>query len=499
MNKLMKNGLVPLLVICLFTGACSSNSKEQKAIKAIRTAMVDQQVNDAEFVSALALVQKAGIVTINDAGVRTPIHNEEELALYFVGKGISEPAAVLKKYVKNTVPLERLVVMLENSMSMQGYFKSGTSTFTRPIIALYNGVTKDVSIETAYIGENAKHAQVLTAVAKDTFDSNLANGKILVGQSSPLDQIFATAIAMAADNVQTVSCVITDGIISGTSQETRKDPEFTLKHLPLIEQRIRDAVSSEEKVGFLVYRFDGEFTGDYYDYHNKTHKLKDATRPFFIFLFGSADHLTEFAQKVEKEPNFRFTDRLASYEAGGYQTLTKGQLIPLPPSSNPEKVRFVPASNSVMIPTQIQTPVNLRLMMSVRDLPAFVNDEQYLQSNLVFQYKDAASGIMLPAEGFLQGLHAENPALGTYILDLQVSPDLAKKFGPKMEISISLGGILDDWYLEKSCADDTVAGGNDEDTFCLDALVRAMLMGKGIMPDNLKAAIDIPVNIVRNN
>ena len=494
MKKLMMNGLVPLLVIGLFAVACTSGSKEQKALKAIRTAMVDQQVNDAEFASALALVQKAGIVTINDAGVRTPIHNEEELALYFVGRGITEPAAVLKKYVKNTVPLERLVVMLENSMSMQGYFKSGTSTFTRPIIALYNGVLKDVSIETAYIGENAKHEQVLTSVEKNKFDSNLATGKVLVGHSSPLDQIFVTAIGMAADNVPTVSCVITDGIISGTSQETRKDPEFTLKHLPLIEQRIREAVSSEDKVDFLVYRFDGEFTGDYYDYHNKAHKLKDATRPFFIFLFGSADHLTEFAQKVENEPNFRFTDRLASYEAGGYQTLTKGQLMA---AQNTEKVSIVPAQNSVVIPARIMAPVNFRLRMSVRDLPAFVNDERFLQSNLTFQYKDASSGIPLPAEGFLQGLHADNPALGTYILDLQVSPDLASKFGQNMEINISLGGILDDWYLAKSCADDTVAGGNDEDTFCLDALVRAMLMGKGIMPDNLKTAIDIPVKIVK--
>lgn len=495
MKKLVMNGLVPLLVICVFTAACSSRSKEQKALKAIRTAMVDQQVNDAEFASALAFVQKAGTVTVNDAGVRTPIHNEEELALYFIGRGITEPAAMLKKYVKNTIPLERLVVMLENSMSMQGYFKSGTSTFTRPVIALYNGVTKEVSIETAYIGENAKHTEAeLTAVEKDKFDSNLATGKVLVGHSSPLDQIFVKAIAMAADNVPTISCVITDGIISGTSQETKKDPEFTLKHLPLIEQRIRDAVSSEEKVGFLVYRFDGEFTGDYYDYHNKTHKLKEATRPFFIFLFGSADHLTEFAQKVEKEPNFRFTDRLASYEAGGYQTLTKGQLMA---SQNTEKVSIVPAQNSVIIPTRIMAPVNFRLKMSVRNLPAFVNDEHYLQSNLSFQYKDASSGIPLPAEGFLQGLHEENPALGTYILDLQVSPDLAAKFGQNMEISISLGGILDDWYLNKSCADDTVAGGNDEDTFCLDALVRAMLMGKGIMPDNLKAAIEIPVKIVK--
>lgn len=494
MKKLMKNGLVPLLVICLFTGACSSNSKEQKAIKAIRTAMVDQQVNDAEFASALALVQKAGIVTINDAGVRTPIHNEEELAMYFVGRGITEPAAAIRKYVKNTVPLERLVVMLENSMSMQGYFKSGTSMFTRPIIALYNGVSRDVSIETAYIGENAKYAQVLTAVDKNTFDSSLANGKILVGKSSPLDQIFATAIAMAAESVPTISCVITDGIISGTSQETKKDPEFTLKHLPLIEQRIRDAVSSQEKVDFLVYRFDGEFTGDYYDYHNKTHRLKDATRPFFIFLFGSADHLTDFAQLVEKEPNFRFTDRLASYEAGGYKTLTKGQLMG---AQNTEKVNIVPAQNSVIIPSRILAPVNFRLRMSVRDLPAFVNDERYLQSNLTFQYKDPASGIPLPADGFLQGLHADNPALGTYILDLQVSPELAAKFGQNMDINISLGGILDDWYLSKSCGDDTVAGGNDEDTFCLDALIRSMLLGKEIRPDNLNAAIDIPVKIVK--
>ena len=72
----MTVGIVPLILLCILTSACSSKSKETKAVKAIRTAMVDQQVNDAEFASSLALVKKAGIVTMNDAGVQTPIRNQ---------------------------------------------------------------------------------------------------------------------------------------------------------------------------------------------------------------------------------------------------------------------------------------------------------------------------------------------------------------------------------------------------------------------------------------
>ena len=458
--------------------------------------MVDQQVNDAEFASSLALVKKAGIVTMNDAGVQTPIRTDEDLALYLIGKGITSPAARLGDFIKKTVPLKAMKVLLENSSSMQGYFKSGTSAFTQPVISLYNGVVpKEVSISTAYIGENAQHKAVATWVDKGKFDSDLANGRVMVGQSSPLDQIFVEAIGMASDSVPTISCVITDGIISGTNQEIAKDPAFTIKNLPLIKQRIREAVSRQESVDFLVYRFDADFKGTYFDYRNGKHNLDRVKRPFFVFLFGSADHLTDFAKKVENEPDFGFTDRLASYEAGGYQTLTKGQLLP---SQNAVKVKIVPAQNSVIIPVRpLAAPVNFRLKFGVRDLPAFVNDEQFLQSKLTFQYKDPATGILLPAAGFLQGVHVDNPALGTYMLDLQVSPDLAAKFGNTMDIHVFLGGILDDWYIQKTCSDDTVSGGNDQSTFCLEALIGAMLMGKGIQPDNLKEAIDIPVKIVK--
>lgn len=495
MKKLMTVGIVPLLLLCTFTSSCSSKSKETKAIKAIRTAMVDQQVNDAEFASSLALVKKAGIVTMNDAGEQTPIRTDEDLALYLIGKGITGPAIRLGDFIKQTEPLEALKVLLENSSSMQGYFRSGTSSFTRPVISLYNGVLRGVSISTAYIGENAQHKAVATWVDKNKFDSDLANGRVMVGQSSPLDQIFVEAIGMASDSMPTISCVVTDGIISGTNQEIARDREFTRKNLPLIEQRIRDAVSSQENVDFLVYRFDADFNGTYFDYQNGRHNLINATRPFFVFLFGNADHLTTFAQKVEAEPNFKFTDRLASYEAGGYQTQAKGQLLP---SQNAVKVNIVPAQNSVIIPAnRLAAPVNFRLKFSVRDLPAFVNNEQFLQSNLTFQYKDPATGILLPAEGFLQGIHVDNPALGTYMLDLQVSPDLAAKFGNTMDIQVFLGGILDDWYTRKTSSDDTASGGDDQDTFCLDALIGAMLMGKGIQPNNLKEAIDIPVRILK--
>lgn len=495
MKKLMTVGIVPLFLLCILTSACSSRSKETKAVKAIRTAMVDQQVNDVEFASSLALVKKAGIVTMNDAGVQTPIRTDEDLALYLIGKGITGPATRIGDFIKKTVPLKAMKVLLENSSSMQGYFKSGTSAFTRPVISLYNGVPKDVIISTAYIGENAQHKAVATWVDKNKFDSDLANGRVMVGQSSPLDQIFVEAIGMASDSEPTISCVVTDGIISGTNQEIARDRDFTKKNLPLIEQRIRDAVSSQENVDFLVYRFDADFKGTYFDYQNGRHNLSDATRPFFVFLFGNADHLTEFAKKVEAEPYFKFTDRLASYEAGGYQTLTKGQLLP---SQNAVKVNIVPAQNSVIIPAkQLVAPVNFRLKFSVRDLPAFVNDEQFLQSNLAFQYKDPSTGILLPAVGFLQGVHVDNPTLGTYLLDLQVSPDLAAKFGNSMDIQVFLGGILDDWYIRKTSSNDTVSGGDDQNTFCLEALIGAMLMGKDIQPNNLKEAIDIPVKIVK--
>lgn len=502
MKKLMTVGLVPLFLLCVFAGACSSNSEEQKAIKAIRTAMVDQQVNDSEFNSSFSLVQKAGSITLNDAGGQTVIRSDEDLAMYFIGKGILGPATRIKDFIKVTVPLQQMMVLLENSSSMQGYFKSGTASFTRPVIALYNGVPQGVTIKTAYIGEKTQYVggkpqseAVPTWTDKGNFDSDLANGRVMIGQSSPLDQIFVKAIEMAADSVPTLSCVITDGLISGTNQEISKDREFTKKNLPLIEQRIRDAVSSRSAVDFLVYRFEADFKGTYYDYQNGRHPLNGTTRPFFVFLFGSADYLAGFAQKVEAESNFKFTDRLASYEAGGYQTLAKGQLLP---SQNTEKVKIVPAQNSIIIPAQrLMAPVNFRLKISVRELPAFVNDGPFLESNLAFQYKDPSTGVLLPAEGFLQGIREDNPALGTYVIDLQISPELASKFGSSMEVQVSLGGILDDWYLQKSCSDDVVSGGNDQDTFCLDALVGSMLKGKNIQPDNLKEAISIPIRIIK--
>ena len=55
----------------------------------------------------------------------------------------------------------------------------------------------------------------------------------------------------------------------------------------------------EKDIGFLILFFNSKFTGRYYKYTNESVWLKDADRPYYVWVIGKMDVLKEFIEKYE--------------------------------------------------------------------------------------------------------------------------------------------------------------------------------------------------------
>lgn len=183
---------------------------------------------------------------------------------------------------------------------MTGYTGSGNPSFTAPIIALFNGIDKNTEVVTGYVHDKGNDQCEYQIVETGDFQKDLANGKIQTATSSPIDQILGLIAENANDS--TVTALITDGIVSGTNQEilsTLPARDWTIKNIPLIEQRVRTAASlmKEKDQDFILMRFETEFKGDYYNYKNLRENFKtNIVRPYFIILIGRRNHLAEMSE-----------------------------------------------------------------------------------------------------------------------------------------------------------------------------------------------------------
>ena len=454
----------------------------------LRNFSADKEITEAEYTSLKGFLQRTR-EGFDVAGKH--IASEGDLISYLHSQGITSSAKAL--LVLPDVSFDTFNVYLENSASMKGYSNAGNPNFTAPVIALFNTGDPETRIVTGYAGASDSGEAALFPVTRSRFESNLANGDIAVSVSSPLDKIISLAIDSTSQS--TVSCIITDGILSGSNSEIVKDREFTIRNLPLLEQRIRDAVKKAHIKGLsmMIYRLETEFTGTYFDYRNTRHSLSDEERPYYMIFFGHQTNLSKVRSRLAAERSFDPENVLVSYEMGAFTPMTKALLLKMPGTAD---VTVIPAKSTVRIKGNPVVPVDFKVRLAMQSLPSYYNDEDILESFLRFYYIDESYSAEVDRTDFIQDIDEADAALRTYDVIFQMGNDFISSFSGSREFHLVLPGFADPWYLKYSTEDDTDMDKDDlEETFALKYLIGGILKGLEIsLPEY---AIDVPVTLLK--
>lgn len=488
-----------VLMFALFVlNACGSETSgwTKTFNNQLKITTADNVVTDQEFKSLCAFLKSRPSGALVEG---KEIATEDDLVSFLVDKGVTGDAeAIVSRLAR--APFSELRIMLENSASMAGYTASGNPSFTAPIIALFNGVDKSTSVVTGYVHGKDNDGCEFQTVDAGEFQKELANGRIQSATSSPIDQILGLIAETATDS--TVTALITDGIVSGTNNEilsTLPQRDWTIKNIPLIEQRVRTAAALMKEKGqdFILLRFETDFKGDYYNYQNLKQVFKtNVIRPYFIILVGRRNHLAEMSGRLVRESTFRPTHLLCSYASDNIPTLTKGLLTVAPVAGVPlPKIKVDNASTSIQFKKTLAYPFvfKCRIVMPA-DVSSKFNDVDFIKENLRLDYKDVFSGAIVDKTEMITDVTGVQGQPNAYDICLQSDAEFINSISGIRQLNLYLPVIFDSWYKELSVSDDTEPDWDTTATFHLDTFVEGFIKGFAL-DESCKTLIDIKINL----
>lgn len=198
--------------------------------------------------------------------------------------------------VEGEAPEGGYKIYLDASGSMPGYFTDGLTDYIKIVSGLQGGNEKT---KVYFWGDDTREITNL--------NSTITNGNY-TAKASLFQDIFKV-MAQDAKTEKVLTFLVTDGIVSNSSSDTKKRIGYTKSDLPTLPKKIKDALGDSLAVG--IFRFEIPFNGTYWDIDNKQKSLKDVTRPIFVFAIGypyAVSDLKKSLSKNKKKEMENFTD-----------------------------------------------------------------------------------------------------------------------------------------------------------------------------------------------
>ena len=198
----------------------------------------------------------------------------------------------------NTASLRpRVLITLENSMSMKGYVAKESNveypnmTFKSVVGDLVSQLnTKDFPTQWQCGVKSGKSLD-------DLYSKGIKDGSIFAGGDTPLEDYFREVGEKANDS--TVAMFVSDMVFSMSTGKMRSNPEAIKSALPDLQTLVKNELRKLEKsnIHLLLVQYTSDFNGKYY--YNYTNNMKPCAfkkevmhgRPYYILAFGSQDNL----------------------------------------------------------------------------------------------------------------------------------------------------------------------------------------------------------------
>lgn len=211
-------------------------------------------------------------------------------------------AATQETGVYPTTPNPVVNVYLEISGSMNGYVNGGTSTFQQVVKEYLSGINNAgfaSAVNYYYVGSKItpKGNDLNNYITKLTPSSFGAAGG---GATTDIGGLFKTILGNMDSN--TISIFISDCIISpGSNTNTAA---YARGQMTDVRDAIVSYTNQYEDLACLVYQFDSEFNGRYFDYQNHPRKV-NMQRPFYIWVFGHTAHVAMMKLQYVPDKDFK--------------------------------------------------------------------------------------------------------------------------------------------------------------------------------------------------
>lgn len=192
------------------------------------------------------------------------------------------------------IEIENIYIILENSGSMAGYLNG--NQFKKTITDLIADLDK--------IKTHKDHKLLIKNLSFFTISDNLAlikfsgdaysfctaiNDKgLAVGKTSPMDDFVKLLVDSAETN--TVDLLISDFVIDKKINDFQN---FLQGEFNIIFNTAR-----QKNLGVIIYRLTSDFTGNYLPAMGGPQKVKNITRPYFIWMIGPVEQLNLLREKI---------------------------------------------------------------------------------------------------------------------------------------------------------------------------------------------------------
>lgn len=202
----------------------------------------------------------------------------------------------------------KAVIVLDCSSSMKGYANAYPNNYLdvlSDLLSLYPNTNALIN------GDMVKGQDLIDKIRNHEFeytqqsliDQDLANWADKVQEShNPKKSTASKNKTTTNGAAKPLYFYITDGIMSGSDAQIRRDPEYNRIHAQNLKNQIIKAFQGKEQVGVSVYQFKSHFKGEYWAYDNE-HHLVNSERYFYIFAVGPRSVLADLKQKVDSKRN----------------------------------------------------------------------------------------------------------------------------------------------------------------------------------------------------
>lgn len=297
------------------------------------------------------------------------------------GESISLPSKeVVNENPQKKVTLPMIVtpnVYLENSASMKGYNDKNC-----------NGFTSVMSELVGVYGRSHTKAYFYSDGLSKAYDANkfadmVASKQVKYGNSSPIHIIIDSIIKKN----NSISFLITDGIMSGSDEQIRNNPQYNINYREELQNSLSDKIKGKG-LAASIYQFESFYNGTYYCYDNTKIELSQ-NRPFYVIALGKKTCIIDFKNKAAKELSYfkpknevhfgiyDFPVPISIYAGVQGKIDSTNNII----SVEPAKIR--------KYGKEISGQYNLDLSVPLPDyLPTYMKTKEYIETNLSIHFND---------------------------------------------------------------------------------------------------------------
>lgn len=187
----------------------------------------------------------------------------------------------------------KATIYFDNSASMKGYADANQNAYL-DVLSDLRGFYPNTN---AIIGgENIPGNELIDRIRLHQID--YSKESLLYHDIEMIASHAQKEIKNSKNKLLPINFYLTDGIMSGSDAQIRKDSEYNKIHAQDLQNQIREVLVGKDAIGVSLYQFTSQFVGEYWAYDN-SHSSLNSMRYFYVMAIGSRPALSNFKQKVD--------------------------------------------------------------------------------------------------------------------------------------------------------------------------------------------------------